>query len=708
MVDRYFEWNKALVQEYFREGSGGRSAFLPVDDDEIVALAEDYDICPAEAAVEDFIGAVRVTIRGSQGQFAVLSRWARHWREQHEHTIPPYVAGLAFCVLAASRMEGDDAVSPNNYYDRLNKLLGGSGDEKQPENFDLVQLAWEDLSVWLDEDCGKLRGASTVRTGAHRHIGYPIGQCLLRAIDRRRLPDFFEPRGLRPDDAETISDEHLFNLLGAWASRQSCPLSGRAIRAITAAKGRDREEIVETVRRELSEWDGSLRDSRGRKRYPLRLHLMPQAERSWLTLIAELPDSEPDGIWMRSDNGQEVQVEADPTAPGWSEPLEVTIDSNVLANGLKLICGDVALSYDPSPAIPFREDEGGKLFDSFLSQHQTSMWRSHWAVVRRDLLPILERYIRTQTSQALESNEQVGAFPKNWALAGPFEFVQQPAQAPAEIANFSPRQQQSISLRGGLRISSTDSIYLVGGEPDLLVSVDEAASASSVEIDDHSEPLDSGSRLIPLREMDMNAGQHAINTGVRRTFTTVHTLGDVTPRGAGSLGLSLRRHSDFHPDAPMAQPVDERPSAGQVIISGACIRGEPEDLPSGGISPHYFQSHFRRCVLIGAAVGEFADAGPRDAPKWIAEIGLGSQFQFVEIRSEFDPAWRLFETEQGHLGVELLGCGSKGAPATVETARDWFEALHKWSSAETTSPAHQNEWDQFVEEALGDGQSQGE
>lgn len=703
MLDHYFQWNEALVQEYFPEGSEGRFAFLPVDDDEIVALAEDWDICAAEDAVDDFVGTVRATIRGSQGQFAILSRWAKHWRDRNDRDTPPYVAGLAFCVLAASRMEGDDAVSPNNYYDRLNKLLGGSGEEKQPENFNLVQLAWEDLSIWLDTDCGKKRGASTVRTGAHRHIGYPIAQCLLRAIDRRRLPDFFEPRGLRPGDAETIGDEHLFSLLKAWASLQSCPLSKPAIRAITNATGRDREEIVETVRRELSGWDGSLRDSRGRKRYPLRLHLMPQAESSWLTLIAELPDEDSKGTWTRSDNGHEVTVEIDPTAPGWSEPLDIKVDSGILSGGLKLVRGGVALAYEPSPAVPFREDEGGALFDSFLSQRQTSMWKTHWAVVRRDLIPTLERYVFSQTGQELRSYEFVDAFPRNWGLAGPFEFVRQPALAPAEIANFVPKQLQSVSLRGGLRVSSADSIYLKGGEPDLLVSVDEAASASSVEIDGNSEALGSGSRLIPLRDIGLDAGQHSIDTGVKRTFTTVRTLGDVNPREAGSLGLSLRHHSDFRPDAPIAQPVGSETSPGRLVVSGAAIRGEPEHLPSRGIPPLYFRSNLKRCILVGSGVGEFAEAVSNEVPKWIAGIGLGKRFQFVEIRPGFEPAWRLFETEKGHRGVEYLGSGSKANAATIETARPWFDALHRWAGAEATSPSRQDEWQQFVEEALGDG-----
>lgn len=701
MLDRYFEWNEALVEEYFPEGNEGRVAILPVDDDEIVALAESSGICSPEEAVEDFVTVVRTTIRGSHGQFAVLSRWAKQWREQGRRT-PPYVAGLAFCVLAASRMEGDEAVSANNYYDRLNKLLGRTGHEKQPENFDLVHLAWEDLSTWLDDDCKKSRGASTIRTGAHRHIGYPIHQCPLRAIDKRRLPDFFATRGFEADDAETISDSYLFIRLKAWAALQSCPLSKPAITAITMAEGRDQDEIVETVRRELSGWDGSLRDSGGRKRYPLHLQLMPQAERSWLVLIAELPDSQPDGIWLRSDNGQEVEVEHDPGSPGWSEPLEVPVDANILGNGLKLVREGVALSFEATPAIPFREDDSGTLSGSFVSQRQTSLWEPHWAVVRRDLLQTLEGYIRTQTGRQLPSYERVAEFPNNWALAGPFEFLRQPSLAPPEIANFSPRQTQSVALRGGLRISQKDFIYLKGGEPDLLVSVDEAAPASEVQVDGQPQSVAFGGRLIPLREMQLDAGEHVVEAGVKRSFSTCLTFGDPVPHTAGQLALSLRHYGGYCPDGPIAQPISDKRAPEQLAVSGADIRGKPEHLPSRGIPPVYFRTNFTRCILIGPGVGEISAAESNGAPKWIEGVGLGKQFQFAEIRPGFEPAWRLFENDDGHRGAEYLGPGATDPQVTAEKSGPWFDALYGWAEAEATDPDHQDDWIRFVEKALGD------
>jgi hypothetical protein len=699
-MDRYLAWNDALIAEYFPEGNEGRFAFLPVDDDEIAALAEDRSICEPDRAVEDFVLAVRTQLLKGHGQFAILSNWARSWRTSDADS-PPYVAGLALCVLAASRMEGDDGASSNNYYLRLNQLLGREDGARQPENFELVQLAWEDLSTWLDEDCAGKRGSSTVRTGAHRHIGYPISQCLLRAIDRRRLPDFFKPRGLRAEDAHTIGDDYLFNLLRAWASRASCPLSLRATKAISEAKGRDRDEILETVRRELAGWDGSLRDARGRKRYPLRLHLIPQSERSRLMLVAELPKDFSDGIWRRSEGGHEVFIEADPATPGWSEPLDIPVDAEVLSSGVMLVGKGISLSYEGSHAIPFREDEGGQ-FGSFLSQDQTVLWRPHWAVVRKDLLPTLERYIQSQTGKDLQVFDRVTAFPGNWGLAGPFEFIEQPALAPAEISCFAPRQLQSLSLRGGLRVNSVDSIYLEGGEPDLLVSLDETSSLESVLVDGEPVLLNGESKMIRLSERSLGTGVHKINAGVERTFSTIASHGEIMPLGAGSLGLSLRRHSDYRPESQMAEPIEGVPKNGQVFVSGAAIQGRSEDLPSGGTSPLFFRSRFRRSLVIGATPGEIAVSTDSYAPKWIAEIGLGNRFQFVEAHADFKPCWHLYESQEGALGVDLLGSSESKGRVRVDEARAWFDALYEWSEANAEDPIHQGQWEQFVREAMGD------
>src|SRR5262249_19193853 len=109
---------------------------------------------------------------------------------------------------------------------------------------------WDDLSLWLEADCRKQRGSSTIRTSpARRHVGYPLSQCLMRAVDRRRLPDFFRAAGLEPHSE--ITEDRLFELLRAWASQPSCGLSNHGRQAITAAVDIDRHEIAETVAREL-------------------------------------------------------------------------------------------------------------------------------------------------------------------------------------------------------------------------------------------------------------------------------------------------------------------------------------------------------------------------------------------------------------------------------------------------------------------------
>lgn len=63
MHERYSAWNRALIEEYFPPiGNKGRLAYLPVDDDELRALASDYQLCSPDAAVAEFVAAVKAAL----------------------------------------------------------------------------------------------------------------------------------------------------------------------------------------------------------------------------------------------------------------------------------------------------------------------------------------------------------------------------------------------------------------------------------------------------------------------------------------------------------------------------------------------------------------------------------------------------------------------------------------------------------------------
>lgn len=147
MTDAYEQWNHALVREYFPPGGRGRLAYLPVDDDELAALAERYEICDPTDASAEFVSAVKAQMRSDFGTLGGFANGVRGWRRVRD--VPPYVGALAVCVLAASRMDADESaqVASHNYYVQLNRLLGRDERAGMPSGFDRLVSAWLDLET---------------------------------------------------------------------------------------------------------------------------------------------------------------------------------------------------------------------------------------------------------------------------------------------------------------------------------------------------------------------------------------------------------------------------------------------------------------------------------------------------------------------------------------------------------------------------------
>src|SRR4051812_44248235 len=164
MNARYKAWNAALIEEYFPGGNEGRLAYLPLDDEELEAMAEPYGLCAPGEAVQDFVSAVRAELAVKHGSFVRFSIGVDNWRKVRD--TPPYIAGLAFCVLAAARMEGDEVagIASHNYYTQLNRLLDRDDRAGPPTGFDTLSRSWQDLERWLEDDCRGRRGHSTIRT----------------------------------------------------------------------------------------------------------------------------------------------------------------------------------------------------------------------------------------------------------------------------------------------------------------------------------------------------------------------------------------------------------------------------------------------------------------------------------------------------------------------------------------------------------------
>ncbi len=712
--NRYEAWNEALTAEYFPLGNSGRLAYLPVDDEELAAMAPRYGLCGSDDAVRDFIKAVKSELwqrgfeqRGFERPASTVAGWRR------VRASPPYIGLLAFCVLAGSRMqaETEHGISSTNYYTQLNRLLGFPDRAGAPRGFDRLGGAWRDLERWLEIDCTGERGGSTIRTSERwRHVGYPLSQCLLRAVDRRRLPDFFRAAVLTP--SSEISAFRLFTLLRAWAAQPACGLSARARAAIEVAVDIDLDEIAETVERELRAWDGELRDERGRRRAPIHLYVIPRGRRpAIVSLIPRRPTGYPAGTWGLDGTPSRLEL-VEHHADGWFAPLNLPLTGRILENGLSLVRGDLSLRFEPADALPCRQAEiaiGG-----YLSQPSSVMWEPHIALARRTVKDDLSALLSRHTPER-PPDLSANGLPSGWSLIGPFRLTTAPQDPPARFARFAPRMFSATSLDGGLRLSEpqlTPPIYLSGGgEPDVQISV-EPGHDLAVVLDGVEHPLRDGALELALSEMDLPEGEHELIADVTRRFTTRNGFRDMIPPGAGSMGYRLACHGSYQPESLAAEPLPDRePPRGWVYVSGAVATGRVDDLPLGDRRPLLVRAGRRRLHVIGAGPGEVVDA-PSDPPHWLTQLkqpsadgqtprtSLADFVQFVELEPPFEPMWLLTESGDGTRRAEPLA--SPAARPNGASDPRWAGLIRAWSDAVVDSACTET-WTDYVAAARSTG-----
>ena len=190
----YRQWNDAIAN-YFSVGmSPGASYYLSVDDDALIDIGETYfgsDF--AMDYVDDFLRAVRTTcVRGTGGRVSLVAI-----SDRSTDRPPNCIAFLGAMVLAAHRMDSDDAAAENNYFTRLREVLGLPTEEngRPPGLFPPApeERLWENLNAWIRAN-GWVSSAERGLDMPSRFINYPISQSLLRQGDKGRLADILRRR----------------------------------------------------------------------------------------------------------------------------------------------------------------------------------------------------------------------------------------------------------------------------------------------------------------------------------------------------------------------------------------------------------------------------------------------------------------------------------------------------------------------------------
>lgn len=546
----YETWNAALAERYFSRSQAGKPVYLSVDDDGLDELSA--AVGDDGPAADSLAAAVRATLRGGDAIFVGHLVRRTEWRRSRTQGPPPYIALLALCVLAASRMARDPVkgIERTAYYPQLNPLLNRPQFAGMPPGFEQVDDLWSDLCSWLDDDLRGARGTSTAMTHHFfRHIGWPISQCLLREADRRRLTEFFRAVGLEPHTE--IEPPQLWTLLRNWA-RDGCGLSDQTLRIIRSARPEIVEQIAEIVKREFDVWEGELLDAQGRRRGDIALviEIAQGGRRIVAKLVPRRPGGFPERARWRLANGGEVEIA--PAGEEWYQPLGVDPTRAILGGGVSLSTAGFALAYDPSPVVPLRASLG---VGAWASVRQATAIEEHCVLTMDALLPHVREFLLRYAESGWRVLDRTGNLPGGWRIVERVRITHAVPEVADELRRLAPRLHTATRLDGGLQIAPRQ--YLAAGEPDLWITV-ERGERAEIELDERTIAVSEGVLEVRLAALDppLPPGVHEIVAGgIRRHFSTLTGFPVVTPAGAGSLGHVIERHGTYRPSSIDAEPL---------------------------------------------------------------------------------------------------------------------------------------------------------
>ena len=631
---------------------------MQVDGDTLSEIGQSAFSLPGGKGESEFVWAVRSQVsRSSPNPFYRFKNNASMWRHSKERrsSKPPFVGLLALCVLAASNMQRDwtRGIGVNNYYTRLNELLGFDG-RSEPPSFWETRSYWDDLKRWLHLDNhGELGLCTAEKLGRLTWIGHHISQSLLKAADRDKLPDFFEFARI-PPNAE-IDPEDLLPLLRRWCERATCSLSGRARAVIRNGGNEVCLHIAGIVAQEARWWAGEKEDIQGRLVSRIVLQIEPDrgGREFSLQFFPRRPAGFPSGNFTSATGSYYLQ----PLDVGleWYEPLPFSAHT-YLSQSFELANGKYVLRWDASPLIVASPnmDLGG-----YTSQFEVRPDKKHLLLCKSYLTADLELFLRIYATQGWYQAPGTQGLPEGWLAYINVEIKGRPTPLRPEFACLVPALPLSFSLKGGLKLDAAT--WLVGAEPKVEVTTERPMG---LELSIDGKRLLSISREsaeLDLSKLGLKAGSHTVTVGGRtRNFQNCHSgdfaLSSSYHRPTQCLAhVLVRRGNQFEPTfpSPCLCDVDASPP-GQLRIIGATITGRAEDLPENMPAPLLLLGGARKYVLLGPQPGMLYECSDPGAPPF-SFFRMPGRPSFFEATPPFVPTWLVRVSWRHHLHLRLIG-----------------------------------------------------
>ena len=192
----YVEWNRVLVDHFFRPSRRSRPVRLTIDEDTLKALGgETDDLALAALEAAESHGCSNIQNLGRK----LCAPWKRAATQALDESgvvpPPPFVAVLTLYVLAVNHGRGK--WPPHRYYERLHDLLGQPS-ERIKSLKPSVPL-WEQLETWSTRYLnGQLGCFRTGFVGSQEYVGIPRIQVLLASREHHALEQSFLRARLTP------------------------------------------------------------------------------------------------------------------------------------------------------------------------------------------------------------------------------------------------------------------------------------------------------------------------------------------------------------------------------------------------------------------------------------------------------------------------------------------------------------------------------
>jgi hypothetical protein len=468
--DLYLKWNTAIADAMFPVCDEADPVYMDLDEEEFqrIAGAVGYAGTDHRSAFRHALRAVVIDAE-AQLQLQPLRVRTEQWMKSRRKDPPPCLAFLAGATLAAEDMGSQSGLSANAYYVPLARVLGLADAnravrQQYPRH---AEFFWRCLNTWLEGLEGE-RGLPTAYALAHRYVGLPMSQALIRESDRRRLHVMFAQSGLSP--GMQLSPDDLTWYLEKWIKAEGSSASANLRRLWTRTATHERIASVASV--ELANWDGivegggaaevqaaltsravvvaNLRKGFFDSTLDLSLGIRPTAE---ATSDGRMEVQARDGSWLR--------ISFDPSSTGLcTTAYTQAIDFGSMLDGLVVlrhVGSQDGRQYKhlPRSVIPLVYDERQA---AFVEAEQVQLGADGLLLVlelaRTRHSKVIDEVERALASSARPGYQRFDAFdglPDGWILFTDVQFFGAPD---TELSELVPLGRNQLTVAGGLRIPS--------------------------------------------------------------------------------------------------------------------------------------------------------------------------------------------------------------------------------------------------------------